>query len=47
MQGKITDLKSYMSSVPGNIQSETRSHISQLTGGGTIMGGQNKQAQRK
>ena len=36
-----------MSSVPGDIPSGTRSHISQLTGGGTIMGGQNEQTQIK
>ena len=47
MQRKIDNLKSSMSSVLGNLPSRTRSHISQLTGGGTIMGGQNEQAQRK
>ena len=47
MQREIHDLKSSMSSVPGDIPLRTRSHISQLTGGGTIIGGQNKQAQRK
>ena len=44
---EIDDLKSSMSSVPGDIPSGTRSHISQLTGGGTIMGGQNKRAKIK
>ena len=47
MQREIDDLKSSMSSVPGDIPSGTRSHISQLTGGGTIMGGRNEQEQRK
>ena len=47
MQIEIDDLKSSMRSVLGDIPSGTRSRISQLTGGGTIMGGQNKQEQRK
>ena len=47
MQREIHNLKSSMSSVPGDVPSVTRSHIIQLTGGGTIMGGQNEQAQRK
>ena len=47
MQREIDDLKSSMSSVPGDVPSGTRYHISQLTGGGIIMGGRNKHAQRK
>ena len=47
MQIEIDDLKSYMSCVPGDIPSGTRYHISQVTGGGTIVGGRKKQAQRK
>ena len=47
MQREIDDLKSSMSSVPGDMPSGTRSHIIQLTGGGTIIGVQNKPAQIK
>ena len=43
----MDDLKSSMSSVLGDIPPGTRSRIIQLTGEGTIMGGQNEQAQRK
>ena len=47
MQREIDDLKSSMISVMGDIPSGTRSHISKLTGGDTIMGEKNEQAQRK
>ena len=47
MQREKDDLKSSMSSFPGDVPSVTRSYISQHTGGGTILGGRNKQAQRK
>ena len=43
MQRKINVMKSSMRFVPGDIPSGTISHISQLTGGNTIIGGQNKQ----
>ena len=47
VQREIDNLKSSMRSVPGDVPSGTRSHISQLTGGGPIMGGRNEQEQRK
>ena len=47
MQREIDNLKSSMRSVSGDMPSGTRSHIIQLTGGGTIIGVRNKQAQRK
>ena len=47
MQIEIDKLKLSMNSVPGDIPSGTIYHISQLTVGGTIVGGQNEQAQIK
>ena len=47
MQIEIDKLKLSMNSVPGDIPPGTIYHISQLTVGGTIVGGQNEQAQRK
>ena len=47
MQREIDYLKSSMISVMGDIPPGTRSHISKLTGGDTIMGEKNEQAQRK
>ena len=47
MQREIDYLKSSMISVMGDIPPGTRSHISQLTGGGNIMGGRNEQAPKK